>query len=432
MARVLGAWLVPIAVCPPLFSRDVYAYVAQGDLVAQGVSPYRVGPAALADPRVVSLVDPMWRHAAAPYGPLFVSMSETIVTLAHHDVLAALVLWRVLAVVSLAVVAGATVVIARGTGRDPVRALALVALNPLVVLVLVGGMHNDGIMLAFLAGGVACAYRDRPVLGVVLCAMGATVKLPALVGVLAIGWVWVDRGAPRAARLRRLGTSVGIGVATVALTGLLAQLGWGWLWDVSGPGAVVSWLDPATALGLVANHLGSALGLGAHQAGSVRAARALALVVTLLAALVVVGRSDRRRRGGRSGLEPVGGRPAGSDGVALVRGMVRAVSGRVGPAGAGRGGADVRLGVRRRCPAGVVTVGRRVGGDGARRGARRGGGGRRLVPVRPGGWCRRRRRAAAAGTRRRPRSAMTPSSHAPVHTRRLPLRSCTQPGVDHQ
>lgn len=301
LGAVLGAWLAPIVLCPPLFSRDVYAYVAQGELLAHGMSPYRVGPAALGAPGVVALVDPLWRHATAPYGPLFVSTGEMIVTVSRHHVLGSLVLLRAVAAVSVLVVAGATAVIARATGRDPARAVALVALNPLVLLVLVGGMHNDALMLAFLAGGVACAYRDRPVVGVVLCAVGATVKLPALVGVLAIGWVWADRGAPRVERLRRLGSAVTVGAGTLALVGVLAMLGWGWLWDVGGPGAVVSWLDPATAVGLAADHLGSALGLGSHRDGAVRVARALALAAAVVTVLVLVGRTERRRAPGALG-----------------------------------------------------------------------------------------------------------------------------------
>ena len=292
---VLGAWLVPVALCPPLFSRDVYAYVAQGELLAHGISPYRRGPAALADPGIVSLVDPMWRHATAPYGPLFMGVSELSVTVARHHALAAVAVLRVVCVASVGVVALATAVIARAVDADPGRAVALVALNPLVVLVFVGGAHNDALMVAFLAAGVACAARRRAAAGIVLCAVGAAVKVPALVGVLYIGWVWAGPGAPLRARLERLAGAVALGAGTLALCGGLAGLGWGWLWHVTGPGAVVSWLDPATAAGLIVNHAGAALGLGAHQDLTVRAARAVALAVTLAGALVLVGRAPRHR-----------------------------------------------------------------------------------------------------------------------------------------
>jgi hypothetical protein len=70
--------------------------------------------------------------------------------------------------------------------------------------------------------------------------------------------------------------------------------GWGWRWlTAADPGRVVSWLDPATAAGLLAAKLAAAVGLGAHTAGAVGAARVVALAVAAAVGLVLLWRTDR-------------------------------------------------------------------------------------------------------------------------------------------
>src|SRR5437588_5191392 len=46
----IGVWTLPLLVAPPLFSRDLYSYLAQGNLALHGLDPYRVGPSALPGP----------------------------------------------------------------------------------------------------------------------------------------------------------------------------------------------------------------------------------------------------------------------------------------------------------------------------------------------------------------------------------------------
>lgn len=60
---------VPLLLAPPLFSRDVWSYAAQGALVAKGYDPYSVGPGVLSG-HIVEAVDPMWMqtlHRTARY-----------------------------------------------------------------------------------------------------------------------------------------------------------------------------------------------------------------------------------------------------------------------------------------------------------------------------------------------------------------------------
>ena len=164
-------------------------------------------------------------------------------------------------------------------------ALALAVLNPLVLLVLLGGAHNDALMLGLLVAGCAVARRNHILTGLVLCALAAEVKIPALIGALFIGWWWSGAMSWRQ-RLPRLAGAILIAVALMAVIGLVSGLGWRWLDGLTNPGVVVSWVDPMTAVGLSFSHVSGALGLGGHSAAYVQGARAVGLG---LAALVSTG-----------------------------------------------------------------------------------------------------------------------------------------------
>ena len=45
MDRLMLLWAAPLLVAPPMFSRDVYSYLAQSAMVNRGLDPYVLGPA---------------------------------------------------------------------------------------------------------------------------------------------------------------------------------------------------------------------------------------------------------------------------------------------------------------------------------------------------------------------------------------------------
>ena len=73
---ILVLWGLPFFLGAPLFSRDLYSYVAQGQLARHGLNPYVVAPSALGPGNLLSSIASVWRHTASPYGPLFVSVSH--------------------------------------------------------------------------------------------------------------------------------------------------------------------------------------------------------------------------------------------------------------------------------------------------------------------------------------------------------------------
>ena len=292
LAGIGVAWALPIVIGPPLMSRDVYAYAAQGSLAAHGGDPYTTTVARLAGSPYVHLVDPLWRHATSPYGPLFLELARGAAAAGGRHVLVTIVGLRLVAVAGMVLLAVAVPSLARSYGRSPATAFALAVLNPLLLLTLVGGAHNDALMLGLLVAGLALARSGRAVPAVVLCALAATVKVPAFAGVVYVGWSWPGPAAGWRRRLGPVAGAVAGGAAVVAAVSLAS--GWGWRWlTAADPGKVVSWLDPATAAGLLAAKLTAAAGLGAHTAAAVGTARVVALAAAAALGLVLLWRTDR-------------------------------------------------------------------------------------------------------------------------------------------
>ena len=149
--------VVAFACLPPLLSHDVYSYVDYARLGAlHGIDPYVHPPAALpTDPAFAHVT---WPHTTSAYGPLF--------TLATYP-LAALPVGAavyVLKAISAGAVLGVAALVARlapARGVDPLRAAAFVALNPLVLVHVVGGPHNDALAILPMMLGVAGILTAR-------------------------------------------------------------------------------------------------------------------------------------------------------------------------------------------------------------------------------------------------------------------------------
>ncbi len=288
---VLALWVAPLVVAPPLFSRDVYTYGAEGRLVSRGVDPYTHGLQAVRGSTFFALADPLWRHARAPYGPVFFDVARVVAPL--RTVFATVEGYRLVALVGVVLLAVSIPVLARSEGRDPSVAFCLAVLNPLVLLCFVGGLHNDALMVGLLVAGLALARRGHPVLGVVLCALGAQVKAPCFLGVVLIGWEWAGTRPSARRRVWSLGVAVLVALAVMAVVSEVSGLGWAWLWNLSDPGKVDSWLDPATAVGLALSHVVAFFAAGAPTHALVVAARVVALLVAAVIVCVLVGRTDR-------------------------------------------------------------------------------------------------------------------------------------------
>ncbi len=251
---VAAAWALPLALGPPLFSRDVYSYLAQGTILHLGLNPYHDTPAVLASlghPGVLHAVSPFWRHTPAPYGPLFLSLTSVIVAITGSHLIAGALVLRGLELVGIALVATFLPRLTSSLGTDSARATWLIVLSPLAMLELVAAGHNDALMIGLLVAGVAVALEGRPMVGIALCAVAATIKVPALAGAVFIAVAWARaEGHPRdQVRFLLAGGLIAAGVLAVVSAG--SGLGISWLSGsvFSTPARVRLAITPATGLG---------------------------------------------------------------------------------------------------------------------------------------------------------------------------------------
>lgn len=291
---VFVAWVLPLLIVAPLFSRDAYSYVAQGELMAHHLNPYVYGPKVLGvSTQFTRLTDPLWQLVTSPYGPMFLTLAGWTVDLSGHSPLVAVEGMRFLALFGTVLFAFSIPVIAKSFRRDAASAFAIAALNPLVLLHLVAGAHNDALMLGLLAFGYALHRKGYHVAGILCCAFAALVKVPAILGAVYIGWEWPGSVVVPRERVRSLIKAMGISVVTMVAISEALGLGWGWISGLSNPDTVRSWLDPATGVALFLGKLVSSIGLGDHTHIILTICRGSALLLAVAISLWLLWNAQR-------------------------------------------------------------------------------------------------------------------------------------------
>ena len=293
LAYMLALWIMPLLVVAPLFSKDVFSYAAQGEMMSHHINPYHYGPGTLGSGPYVWGVDPLWANTPAPYGPLFLMLAGWSASITFHHALLTVVLLRLQSVAGIALIAYCIPKLARSFGRDPAPAFVLAVLNPLTLLALVGGAHNDAIMVGLLLAGVTAARSFHPVWGVVLCALAASIKVPAAIGIVYVAWDWAGPFADWRRRARML---VRAGLVTLAVMGalsLVSGLGWGWIANLGTPGTVRSWMAPATGFGLLISGTAHLVGIGVGLGGVLTLTRAIGLLGAAAIAVYCLRHRDR-------------------------------------------------------------------------------------------------------------------------------------------
>lgn len=277
----LGAWCAPLLLAPPMFSRDVYSYVAQGRVSEAGLDPYVQGPSSLPAAGAAG-VDPMWSDTPSPYGQLFVLLGERIADVVGPNTFLGAVLFRLLALGGVLILLWAVPVLAVAYGIDPARAVWLGVLNPLVPIHFVAGAHNDAMMIGLIAAGFAVILRGRPWWGVLLVALGGAIKPIGLLALPFAAVIWAGKEASVSRVLRRSVAAGAVGLAVIVTFALLTGTGVGWLQSLGTPGQVHTWLSPPTAVGLVMGAAFEAGGL--NLTGElVTTARAVGLIIGIVA-----------------------------------------------------------------------------------------------------------------------------------------------------
>jgi hypothetical protein len=179
-----AAWLMPV-----LFSSDVYAYGAYGELARLGTNPYGHARLSPGDPVLDAAI---WQWGNPPptcvYGPAFVAIARATVTLlAPLGTPAQLDGLRVIASLALLLCALLAYAAYPGDRAQRVAAAAMIGLNPVAVWCAAEG-HNDAIALCVVLLGFALARRGALGAGTAVAALSGLVKLPGLAAAVVLAF----------------------------------------------------------------------------------------------------------------------------------------------------------------------------------------------------------------------------------------------------
>ena len=143
---------------PPLALTDIFNYINYGRMeIVHHLNPYTTIPI-LEPHNDPSYTLSNWHQLLSPYGPLF-----TILTFAVVPIGVIASFWVLKGLIAAASLATIWLVwkCARLLGRDPVAAIVLVGLNPVVLVWGLGGDHNDFLMVFFIVLGFYLLLRAR-------------------------------------------------------------------------------------------------------------------------------------------------------------------------------------------------------------------------------------------------------------------------------
>ncbi|MGP6173136.1 polyprenol phosphomannose-dependent alpha 1,6 mannosyltransferase MptB [Corynebacterium sp. A21] len=302
LRRTFIGWTLPIIFTAPLFTQDIYSYLANGSIVLQGLDPYSAGPVALlgTENPLARSVPFIWSQSASPYGPVALGLAALISGLTNDSILLGVLAHRVLSLAGVLVAGWAVVMLAKRCRVNPSAAFWLGILNPLTILHLVGGIHNESVLLGFALLGLEVglrgidhlndAHRNKGLALIVLsAALISCAGMVKVTGFLALGFV----GMALARHLHQRGharwSAIGLAVLcqililtlTIAAFTLLSGIGLGWITGQGGAASIRSWMSVTTDSGVIAGWLGMLLGLGDHTAAI--------LVITRAAGVAVAG-----------------------------------------------------------------------------------------------------------------------------------------------
>ena len=290
LTHTLAMWTVPFLITPPIFSRDVYSYLAIGAMMVHGDNPYQFGPYdTLGDGNPFAhQVDLRWQHTSSPYGPAFLLIVKAVVLISGNHVIIGVLLQRLVEMIGVGLIVWALPRLARRCGIDAVSALWLGALNPLLLFHLVAGGHNEALMIGLMLAGVEMglgvrsdgrrasrwigggADLFRVIGGTVLITVAVGIKVTAAMSLAFLAIALARRAGHRWSDLFRVAAVLGaVALLTFGALTALAGVGFGWIHALSAPGSVQSFLSISTTLGVGAGLIGQLLGLGDHSQATI-------------------------------------------------------------------------------------------------------------------------------------------------------------------
>lgn len=249
---------LPSLFAPPIFSRDVYSYVAQGQLQLAGFDPYEVGISKLSNWFNYG-TDPMWAQTTTPYGAVYLLIEKFSVWITS-DIYQSMVVLRAANILAFVVSIYGLNRLAKIHGTSTNFAMWLAVLNPITILHLINAVHNDSVMIAGLIWAFVFAHEKRLLVSALTLAFAIAIKPIAIV---ALPFLAISNN-PKSDTYTRFKDWALSGATTfVALFsfGAITNTGFGWVSSLSTPGAVINLAAPITLIGELISAITSWFGL---------------------------------------------------------------------------------------------------------------------------------------------------------------------------
>jgi hypothetical protein len=234
---------------PPLALTDIFNYVNYARMeVVHHLNPYTTIP--IYEPHNDPAFDlSNWHHLLSPYGPLF-----TLITFAVVPLGVAASFWAFKAILMAASLGTILLVwkCAQLLDLDPLKAIAFVGLNPVVLVWGLGGDHNDFIMMFLVVLGFYLLLRGRAAGSSAGFDVGAGAAFVAALAVKASAGILLPVVlAGLLSTPRRLLQVLGGMAAAGAVLAAVSVMAFGLhLPDLSTQGRLVSSQSPSNLLGL--------------------------------------------------------------------------------------------------------------------------------------------------------------------------------------
>ncbi|WP_080794059.1 alpha-(1-_6)-mannopyranosyltransferase A [Corynebacterium pacaense] len=265
--NVLIATVSPLLLAAPMMSRDVYSYLMQGAMLRDGFDPYTEGAAVNPGPMLLE-VSHDWRNTTTPYGPLHLWIGDVITSIVGDNVTLGVLCYKVVSVIGFIAIAYGVSGIAGYFNSDRALALWIGVANPVMVIHMIGGMHNESIMVGLVSVGILLVLRRRFMAGVALIAVATALKATAAIALPFMVWIGMHQlAAILVARRSRTRPGTGQYLIAFVISGGLAVLvtavvvslitwasgaSWGWVSELTGNSKVINPLAfPSLIAGLI-------------------------------------------------------------------------------------------------------------------------------------------------------------------------------------